>query len=665
VQKRVERLDRPEYALGAVWLFAQLITVPAIALASGPRVYMLPMYIFPTLIGCVVFPLRAAVIGTIASVLIMVATGLGVTTHDVLALPPTLIYPAVTLICAAIWASAIRDADIESRSTAVVDQLTGALNRTALAARVAELGHHGSVGGAPVAILLGDLDNFKAINDAHGHATGDAVLAEAAQRMQTCLGAFESVYRIGGEEFVVLLPNIDADQGLRMAERLRTAVSAEPIEGIPVTISFGVTATAPGEPFHYEPLFARADGALYEAKRRGRDQSCVVLDAPPAAAAPSPRPADRRRGDVSPASGPAAGERWRDHIVEERARTGSWLIQDGLQRAHMLDLLRRIDRVGHSGNLLIIGALAAAGPYFGWWPILPLVLAGAGLQAVESSLERFRRPEYALGLAWVAACIVYAFSYFLATKPPVAALPLMVLMNVGFSAVFPVRGVAVGAAVQALLMAAVGFGACTHEVLSHPALLVLPLALLGAAALVGTAVGQSALEHRGAAVVDSLTGLLNRAALDARAAELQHQAALTGEPLALILGDLDSFKSINDRHGHAVGDAVLQEVAARLRAQVRAFDSIYRLGGDEFVVLLPGVAWEGAVELGERLREAVSAEPLHGVEVTISLGAAARSPGDPRNFAELFDAADRALYDAKHRGRDRVEAEALAELVVS
>jgi diguanylate cyclase (GGDEF)-like protein len=155
--------------------------------------------------------------------------------------------------------------------------------------------------------------------------------------------------------------------------------------------------------------------------------------------------------------------------------------------------------------------------------------------------------------------------------------------------------------------------------------------------------------------VDPLTGLLNRMALDSRAAELSYQAAISREPLALILGDLDGFKGINDREGHATGDAVLQEVAARLRTHVRAFDSVYRLGGDEFVVLLPGVDWDGALELGERLREAVASRPVRDVPVTISLGVAA---DDQRSYAELFDAADQALYDAKRGGRDRVASSA-------
>jgi two-component system, cell cycle response regulator len=646
VQSRVTRLSRPEYALFVAWLITQVPIVPAIALAHGPRVYMLALFINGVVLLCVVFPLRAAVIGTAFSAALMLIAAFAITPHAVIHTPPALIYPLVTLICSAIWSSATRDADIESRSTAVVDPLTRALNRNALEARVAELRHHARTAGTPVALLLGDLDHFKTINDEHGHATGDEVLREVAQRIRTCLRAFESLYRIGGEEFAVLLPDVDAAQALELAERLRAAVSREPAGGLPVTMSFGVSATGPDETFDYEHLFERADAALYEAKRGGRDQSRVA-----SAAAPRDVALPRRRNDEPP----QPRDNWRDRVVDDRAQTGNWLIQDSLQRAHMLAVLRRLDRVGHAGNLLIIGTLVSAGPFFGWWPLLPVVLGGIGFQMVESTLERFRRPEYALGLAWIAAAVVYALAFFLANKPPVVGLPFMLLMNVGFSAVFPARGVLIGGAVQGALLAAVAFGTGGDLVLADPILFVMPLALLGAVTLVGTVVGKSAVEHRGAAVVDPLTGLLNRMALDSRAAELSYQAAISREPLALILGDLDGFKGINDREGHATGDAVLQEVAARLRTHVRAFDSVYRLGGDEFVVLLPGVDWDGALELGERLREAVASRPVRDVPVTISLGVAA---DDQRSYAELFDAADQALYDAKRGGRDRVASSA-------
>jgi len=114
-----------------------------------------------------------------------------------------------------------------------------------------------------VALVIGDVDRFKAMNDAEGHAGGDAALREIAGRLRTHLRAFEPVYRFGGEEFVVLLAGVDAAAAAAVAERLRAAMRAEPMGGRTVTMSFGVAATAPGERCDFHTLFGRADAALY------------------------------------------------------------------------------------------------------------------------------------------------------------------------------------------------------------------------------------------------------------------------------------------------------------------------------------------------------------------------------------------------------------------
>src|SRR5207302_5657354 len=109
------------------------------------------------------------------------------------------------------------------------------------------------------------------------------------------------------------------------------------------------------------------------------------------------------------------------------------------------------------------------------------------------------------------------------------------------------------------------------------------------------------IQHRNESVLDQLTGMLNRKALAARAAELEQQSRLTGQPVGLIVCDIDRFKRVNDDHGHAAGDAVLQGFAYRVRKELRAYDLAYRLGGEEFVVLVPGASLVEAEELAERL----------------------------------------------------------------
>ena len=110
-----------------------------------------------------------------------------------------------------------------------------------------------------VAVLLIDLDHFKQINDAVGHARGDAVLREAAARLRATLRTFESAYRVGGEEFLVLPPGGDTPAAVGVAERLCQAVRSEPCAGRAVTISVGVAVADPGKPLDYRDTFARAE----------------------------------------------------------------------------------------------------------------------------------------------------------------------------------------------------------------------------------------------------------------------------------------------------------------------------------------------------------------------------------------------------------------------
>jgi diguanylate cyclase (GGDEF)-like protein len=158
------------------------------------------------------------------------------------------------------------------------------------------------------------------------------------------------------------------------------------------------------------------------------------------------------------------------------------------------------------------------------------------------------------------------------------------------------------------------------------------------------------------AVRDPLTGLHNRRHLDrALDADLARRPR-TGQ-LALLVVDIDHFKRVNDRFGHAAGDRVLTTVAGTLSAAVRDGDTAARLGGEEFVVVLPGAGREQALARAEQVRREVAAARhlLDGetVGVTVSIGVAV-CPAVGASRDELLGAADRALYSAKAAGRDRV-----------
>jgi diguanylate cyclase (GGDEF)-like protein/PAS domain S-box-containing protein len=156
---------------------------------------------------------------------------------------------------------------------------------------------------------------------------------------------------------------------------------------------------------------------------------------------------------------------------------------------------------------------------------------------------------------------------------------------------------------------------------------------------------------------DSLTALPNRAHLHERLTEALDAAAQTRRPLALLFVDLDGFKAINDRLGHAVGDDVLAQVAERLRRLVRRDDTVARFGGDEFAIVCVEADVAAAVRVADRVRDAMR-EPLRGVPegypLTASIGVALHEPHAGTVSAEdLVVAADGAMYRSKSEGRDR------------
>ena len=154
---------------------------------------------------------------------------------------------------------------------------------------------------------------------------------------------------------------------------------------------------------------------------------------------------------------------------------------------------------------------------------------------------------------------------------------------------------------------------------------------------------------------DGLTGLLNRnSILEALDDEIS-RAARSDQPVSVIMADLDRFKSINDTHGHLAGDAVLREVARRLKSSGRRYDSVGRYGGEEFLIVLPGCDGAAAAAQAERMRDAIGATPIltpsQPLAVTASLGVSCSSSCPPET---LVRQADDALYAAKAGGRNRV-----------
>jgi len=166
----------------------------------------------------------------------------------------------------------------------------------------------------------------------------------------------------------------------------------------------------------------------------------------------------------------------------------------------------------------------------------------------------------------------------------------------------------------------------------------------------------SALVHRTAAMTDHLTGLFNRRGFLDAADKLVASQRRSGQPVTVMMFDLDHFKSINDRFGHDVGDEALQAFAATASSNMRIHDVIGRLGGEEFAAILPG-GTETALMVAERVRAAFETRGIeiagHGMNATVSIGVTQSLP-DVAHIPTMLARADRALYAAKAKGRNRV-----------
>jgi two-component system cell cycle response regulator len=173
----------------------------------------------------------------------------------------------------------ICDLEQRLRLRATHDALTGIYNRGAIIEILQITVSRHKRDQAGVAIIFADLDHFKRINDEHGHLAGDAVLREVTQRIGYVLREYDSLGRYGGEELLVVLPTCDAHNALEVAERIRVAVCAQPVQTaagpIPVAVSIGVAVLYKDVVLRYSELIQLADQALYEAKNSGRNK--VVL----------------------------------------------------------------------------------------------------------------------------------------------------------------------------------------------------------------------------------------------------------------------------------------------------------------------------------------------------------------------------------------------------
>jgi diguanylate cyclase (GGDEF)-like protein len=275
-ERQMPRSRRPEIAYATAWVATMLAMTVGAALTGGPRSPVLLWFALAVSSLPGRFTTRGIVAGVAIALALLVGVGLATDPGAVASTPSLVLFPAMLVVGVALFGWAHMHTEVAQRAEAVMDPLTQMLNRKALVTRAAELAQQTQLTKRPVGLVLGDLDHFKKVNDSAGHQVGDAVLRDVASRWRLALRAYEMAYRLGGEEFLVVLPGATVQEAEEVAERLREAVAAAPVSGQSVTMSFGVAASADGEAFDFDSLYASADAALYAAKRSGRNRVCVA-----------------------------------------------------------------------------------------------------------------------------------------------------------------------------------------------------------------------------------------------------------------------------------------------------------------------------------------------------------------------------------------------------
>jgi diguanylate cyclase (GGDEF)-like protein len=288
LSRRTRTLAKIELLLlAAVVLGAASVTRLSVGMERGPIFAVGSLLLMVVMMAGLIPTVRNAIAGHVVLLLTALTTGALVGAERLFFEVVTAFVLAGSgagLIMAAVSERLSRRAfrlELDLEVLATRDALTGVYNRRAFLERTEQELLRVRRTGHPLALLVLDIDSFKAINDTHGHPAGDEVIRQLARSVESTLRATDFVGRLGGEEFAVTLPETNAHGALQLAERLRIAVSeARPFVGglaLPFTVSVGVAISNPEEPL--DRLLSRGDEALYAAKRGGRNKVCAAARA--------------------------------------------------------------------------------------------------------------------------------------------------------------------------------------------------------------------------------------------------------------------------------------------------------------------------------------------------------------------------------------------------
>ena len=326
-----------------------------------------------------------------------------------------------------------------------------------------------------------------------------------------------------------------------------------------------------------------------------------------------------------------------NHPVDTASQLGAW--------ARVLSRFAPI-------YLAFVALVLASAPSYGWWVAALILLDLVKGMAAHLLGSRLDRVGTAYDINQYSGAVLIGAIVFASGGVGSPFLPFLAV----FAGIFPIlyrESRAIGSFVFLILVAAVASlgpeqSSDWEGYFRFGTLLCVILSLR----VFGTDLLNSGLGYRADSLIDQLTGLPNRRFFDTELKAMSNDLARFPEPAALIVGDVDHFKRVNDTHGHATGDTVLEEVASILAASFRSRDRAFRIGGEEFAILVRGITADRALLTTNEVREQVAVARPGGIEVSMSFGIAMHDGATSRQWLER---ADRALYDAKGAGRNRVE----------
>jgi diguanylate cyclase (GGDEF)-like protein len=377
-------------------------------------------------------------------------------------------------------------------------------------------------------------------------------------------------------------------------------------------------------------------------------QLAVPQETPPTPLRAARRRVSSRRPDAAPGQ-PRVNRR----DIPEGEYVGGWLCPTKVDLVRLVDMSPAVRRARiFAGAFCGIGVLVMV-PWLGWWPLAVFGLAPVPLLGLDRVLRRSEHPErlIAASLCLHATLILAGTAISGGLHSPL--LPWVAIPVLTAAARFRLPVFLVGALLATLGLVVVAVLGSPHVLEHDPTPLLGVIVVLGALVVAQQPVLNAELRWRRDAVLDPLTGLLNRQGLQGRFREVAEQARLTDAPVSLVMCDLDGFKGLNDEYGHACGDAVLKDVAYVLRKELRSFELLYRVGGEELLLVLPGAGLRPGCDVAEHVRATIERSMPAGLPVTASVGVSS-AIGEEIEFGPMFEAADRALYEAKRGGRNRV-----------